>query len=313
MNDNNLNITNSESEVDLLVLLRILIVGKWTIMCLTTIFSIVGIIISLLLPNIYESKAILVSTSTNNQSSLLQNYGTLANIAGIDIPNEGAESNALKALEKLNTLSFFESNIMPNIFLPNLMGLKYWNAESNSLEYDNKIYNLKTNSWVRNYSYPQKLIPSAQESFNVFQNNHLSIYTDQKTNFITIKIKHQSPYIAKKWTELFVNEINSFYRIKDKNEAEKAINYLNGLIANTNLSEIRQVIASLLQQETQKLTLIMANDYYVFEYIDPPAVMEEKSLPSRALICILAALLGVIFSTMFVLIMHYISNRKLDT
>ena len=45
-------------------------------------------------------------------------------------------------------------------------------------------------------------------------------------------------------------------------------------------------MAELQQQEIQKLTLMEASEFYVFEYIDPPAVMEKKSEPSRAMICI---------------------------
>ena len=44
------------------------------------------------------------------------------------------------ALEKVVSLSFFETNILPNIFLPDLMALKSWNYDSNSLIYDARIY-----------------------------------------------------------------------------------------------------------------------------------------------------------------------------
>ena len=91
---------------------------------------------------------------------------------------------------------------------------------------------------------------------------------------------------------MVVNEVNAFYRQKDKSESEKAVSYLNQQISMTGLSEIKQVLAQLLQEETKKLTLIEANQFYVFDYIDPPAVMEKKSEPKRALICILSALLG---------------------
>ena len=73
----------------------------------------------------------------------------------------------------------------------------------------------------------------------------------------------------------------------------------------TSLSEIKQVIAQLLQEETQKLTLIEANQSYVFDYIDPPAVMEQKTEPKRSLICILSTLFGLIFGIGMVLIRHY--------
>ena len=82
-------------------------------------------------------------------------------------------------------------------------------------------------------------------------------------------------------------------------------------IAQTSFTEIKQVIAELLQQKTQQLTLIEASDFYVFEYIDPPAVMERKSEPRRAIICVLGALIGVIISIIVILIRHYVINKKI--
>ena len=64
-------------------------------------------------------------------------------------------------------------------------------------------------------------------------------------------------------------------------------------------------ISQLLHEETKKLALIEANQSYIFEYIDPPAVMEKKSEPKRSLICILSALLGGLLSIIFVLIKNY--------
>ena len=120
----------------------------------------------------------------------------------------------------------------------------------------------------------------------------MSFSEDKQSGFINIAIKHQSPIIAKEWVDLLINQINAFYREKDRAEAERAVAYLNKQITKTSLTEIKQVIAVLLQQETQKLTLIEANEAYVFDYIDPPVVMERKSEPCRALICIIGAFIG---------------------
>jgi uncharacterized protein involved in exopolysaccharide biosynthesis len=153
-------------------------------------------------------------------------------------------------------------------------------------------------------------IPSAQESFMVFTTQHLRLSEDKSSGFISLSIKHQSPFVAKQWTELVVNEVNSFYRQKDKAESKKAVSYLNQQISMTGLSEIKQVLAQLLQEETKKLTLIEANQSYVFDYIDPPAVMEQSSDPKRALICILVALFGGMISILLVLIKYYAFTKK---
>ena len=299
-----------DDEIDLRELFYVLLEGKWIIVSLTAFVSIIGVIYSLLLPNIYESKAMLVPVnSSSGISGALGSYSGLAGLAGISLPSGGDEGNSAKAIQKISSLSFFENNILPNIHLPDLMAVKSWNSKTNTLTFDDSIYDTNSNTWIRDFSYPKQQIPSSQESYAVFK-QHLSLNDDKKSGFITLSIKHQSPFVAKQWVELVVNEVNAFYRQKDKSESEKAVNYLNQKISMTGLSEIKQVLAQLLQEETKKLTLVEANQYYVFDYIDPPAVMEKKSEPKRALICILSALLGGMLSVLFVLIRHYAIKQK---
>lgn len=300
-----------DDEIDLRELFYVLLEGKWIIVSLTAFVSIIGVIYSLLLPNIYESKAMLVPVNSSSSiSGARGSYSGLAGFAGIRLPPGLDEGNSAKAIEKISTLSFFEKNILPNIHLPDLMAIKSWNSKTNIVAFDESLYDTSSNTWIRDYSYPKQQIPSAQESFERFKKAHLSLSDDEKSGFITLSIKHQSPFIAKQWAELVVNEVNAFYRQKDKSESEKAVNYLNQQISTTDLSEIKQVLAQLLQEETKKLTLIEANQYYVFDYIDPPAVMEKKSKPKRAVICILFALLGGMLSIFLVLIKHYKVKQK---
>lgn len=298
-------------EINLRELFYVLLEGKWIIVFLTAFVSIIGVIYSLALPNIYQSKTILVAVNSSNSiSSALRSYSGLAGFAGISLPSDGDVSNSTKAIEKISSLSFFKNNILPNIHLPDLMAVKSWNSKTNTLVFDDNIYDTNNNSWIIDFSDPQKQIPSAQKSYLVFK-QHLSISNDRKSGFITLSIKHQSPFVAKQWVEMIVNEVNTFYKQKDKSQSEKAVSYLNQQISMTSLSEIKQVLAQLIQEETKKLTLIEANQYYVFDYIDPPAVMEKKSEPKRALICILSALLGAMLSIILVLIRHYIVKQKI--
>jgi len=301
-----------DDEIDLRELFYVLLEGKWIIVSLTAFVSIIGVIYSLALPNIYQSKTILVPVNPSSGiSGALGSYSGLAGLAGISLPSGGDEGNSAKAIQKISSLSFFENNILPNIHLPDLMAVKSWNSKTNIVAFDESIYETNSNTWVRDYSYPQQQIPSAQESFEVFK-THLTLKEGNDYGFITLSIKHQSPLIAKQWVELVVDEVNAFYRQKDKLESEKAVSYLNQQISMTGLSEIKQVLAQLLQEETKKLTLIEANQYYVFDYVDPPAAMEEKSEPKRALICILSFLLGGMLSIFLVLIRHHVFGKKIS-
>ncbi len=292
-------------EIDLIQLIKVLMSGKWIILSITTIASILVVIYSLSLPNIYKSEALLSPvTSQKGLAGAVQNFSGLASLAGINLPSEGTDSNAGKALEKVSSLSFFQEQILPNIFVPDLLAVESWSRGENLINYDNEIYDSVTGSWTRDVEPYQSPEPSVQESFRAF-GEHIGISKDLKTGFIKLSVKHQSPYVAQAWAELIILKINAFYKDKDKEEAEASVRYLNTQIAQTSYAEIREVISQLLQQQTQKLTLIEANDYYVFEYIDPPAVMERKAEPMRAMICIIGAILGGLLGCIIVLFRHY--------
>lgn len=293
-----------EDEINMKEVLMLIFDGKWLITSITIFASLIGIYHSLSLPDIYKSQAILSPVElSQNKFGSLDSYSSLVSLSGINIQSQLSDSNISKAIEKINSLSFFKDSIMPYIFLPDLMAVGSWQPKSNIITYDKNIYDEKTGSWVRDFSFPQKQIPSAQESFKKFKNEHLTLIEDNN-GFILLTIRHQSPFVAKEWTNLIVDKINSFYRSEDKQRALKAIDFLNLKINQTNLAEIKQVIAGLLQEETKKLALIEANDFYVFSYIDPPAVMEVKSEPKRLIICLISALLGVLIGTFFVLMRH---------
>ena len=299
-----------EDEIDLAVLIGALWQGKWIIMGFTSVASILVVIYSLSLPNIYSGQALLVPVSSKDSvSGAAQNLGGLASLAGISLSD--SSDNSVVATEKLQSLSFFEGKILTQINISDLMAVESWNPNNNSITYDDAIYDYKTKSWTREVVFPQTPKPSAQESYKAFL-EHLSVVKDLKTNIVTITISHQSPYVAKQWADLVVTEINTFYREKDRSEAEFAVNYLNDQISQTRLSEVKMVIAEVLAQQIQKLTLIEANDNYVFDYIDPPAVMEKKSAPRRAIICIIGALLGGFIGALVALFRYFQPARLED-
>lgn len=300
INNTDVNISyHPDDELDFRELFQVIWQGKWIVVAIVTFFSITAIVYSLSLPNIYQSKALLSPVAEQGGSSRgMQGIGGLAGIAGISLPQSGG--NVVEAIDKLGTLSFFTNNILPNIFLPDLMAVDSWDASTQAVIY-NKNFNNETQTWSQ--------IPSSQESFLKFK-KYLSVNQKKKTGFVTISVKHQSPVVAQAWTELIVRELNEFFRVKDRAEATAAMEYLNAQMSQTSYAQIRQVIAQLLQQKIQQLTLIEVRDFYVFDYIDPPAVMEFKSEPARSIICIISALLGALLGIFVVLIRHFSMKNK---
>lgn len=300
-----------DDEIDLQELFKVLWNDKWKIISISALFSLFAIFYSLSLPDIYQSKAILSPVSNQNVGSVnTSGLSGLATLAGVDVSSKTEVTNTDKALEKLTTLSFFGEYIYPNIFLPDLMAFESWSPETNTRDYNGNIYDRSSNKWVRNFKFPQTQTPSIQESFDIFVNNHLEIKDNDDSGFIIISIKHQSPFIANAWLELIVKEINNSFIERDKSELEASLEFLNKQISQTSLFEVKQVIAQLAQRKIQQLTVMEVSDFYIFEYVDPPVVMEKKYGPRRSLICFIAALIGGILGIIYVLLFHYIFKNK---
>ena len=171
---------NDLDVIDLRELFYVLWDGKWIILSLTTFASIFAVIYSLSLPNIYESKALLVpAKSSSSISGALRSYGGLASLAGISLPSGGDDGNSSKAIQKMKSLSFFENNILTNIDLPDLMAFKSWDAETNTVLYNSKIYDTTTNKWILKDSDPTYKMPSVQKSYYAFKSK-LNLIVDKK-------------------------------------------------------------------------------------------------------------------------------------
>ena len=188
------------------------------------------------------------------------------------------------------------------------MAIDSWNQLTNEISYDESIYNLSEDEWVRRVKFPKTIIPSAQESFIVFKENHFSIIEDKENGFVSLYIKHQSPNIAKIWLENITNSINETIREEQRDRSSLSINYLNKQMEKTNYAELRQVLSLLITKETEKLTLIASNKDYVFKIIDPAISPELKTGPNRALICIIGSIIGMLMGSIISLIM-YIKNK----
>ncbi len=303
--NNNSNLNNElNDEIDIKYLIKIIFDERRIIIALTAIFSIIAVIFSLSLSNIYKSTALLSPVGDNastNQS--LNNIGGLAGLAGINI-SSASGGKSTKAITKIKTLSFFEDNILPNIFLPDLMASIDWDEESNKVIYKEDLFNTQAQKWSR--------IPSSQTSFKEFL-EVMEVTQDKTTGFVKISFKHYSPYVAKEWTELVVDQINDSFRTLDKLEAQASMDYLNAQMAQTSYSEIKEVIAQILKQKMQQLSLIEANEFYVFSYLDSPAVEEEKIEPTRSKISIFGAVFGLLLGILIVIVRDYLNLNARKT
>ena len=302
---------NELDEISLYHLFQILLKQKFLILTITFLSLACSFLYSIHLPNLYTSSSILSpSTKSDSMSSVINSYSQLASIAGVNLPSE-SNSNTKEAVERIKSIDFFEDYILPNIKLEDLMALDYWDMETNTIYYDDNIFDQKTGNWVRDVKYPQQAIPSSQEAFKEFK-EIFKITKDSSSGYVLISLDHESPYIAKEWVEIINININEVMRAIDINSSKSAIEFLKNETKNTNLTELRQSISMLLESQMQTLMMASVNKDYVFNIISSPIVSEQKSSPNRILILLLGLIIGFFIGCLVSISLHFFKDQELN-
>ena len=265
----------------------------------TTILSLIIFSLSFLIPNKFSSYATLqpVEDQSINMPSQL---GGLASFAGLNLQDSSNKTDL--ALKILTSLDFFESMYYEEDFLVDLMAAKKFNPASKIYSLDNSLYDTKSKAWVRN---KKEKKPTIQESYEVFIES-LSFFKDKNSQFFQISFKHISPYKAQKWLNVIIQKLNKHIKDMETDRAKSSLDYLMVEISKTDITEIKEVISSLIQKELSILTISAGSENYVFNIIDSPRVAEKKSEPSRIQILFIGFLLSLLMSISFI----FFKDRK---
>lgn len=297
-------------EIDLVNLFQTVWKKKLLIITITSIFAILSVLYSLSLPNVYSSQALLAPNEEDSSiSSQLGGLSGIAGIAGFGLQGNNS-SKTQEAIERIQSFDFFSKHFLPNIRMENLMAVDDWIPDENTIIYNQNKYDIANDKWVSSATDSDIAIPSNQKAFLKYK-RIINISENDDSGFISISVKHRSPYIAKKWVEIIVNKINESMRELDKKNAQNSINFLNESTNSATVQSIKDVITSLLESQMQKLMLASAEEAYVFKIIDSAIVPEEKSEPNRALICIFGTFLGGVLSLLIIFIQSYRENFKI--
>ena len=295
-----------DDEIDLKELFLVLWSGKWLISAITGVAAAVSVVIALMLPNIYTANALLAPAeqSGGGMSALMQQYGGLASLAGVSLPGGEDGSRAQLGIQLMKSRAFIGDFVERRDILPELMAVKAWDAGSGQIVFDPESYDAASKAWIREVEPPKLPTPSAQEAHKAFS-EILGVSQDKQSGYVTVSIEHQSPVVAAQWVNWLVEDVNAAVKAQDVAEAEKSIEYLREQVTNTSLADLQAVFFDLIQSQTETVMLAEVRQEYVFKTIDPAVAPEEKSKPSRALICVLGTLLGGMLGVVIVLIRHY--------
>lgn len=282
---------NNSDQVELGQFVILMLRLKWWLIGCCTLAVALAVWFSLQLPNQYRSEATLLpaNETAGKAGGLSSSLGSLGAIAGLSLGG-GGEKKSQVAMQLMKSREFFaEFNKKHQLTVP-LMAANGWDPATGQLRYDPEIYDITRNTWVREARELRSAEPANNEIYDEFM-KRLVIFQEKQTGVITVSLEFLSPDLAQKWLQLFVTEVNEAMRRNDVKEATTTIEYLDKKLQETQVTEVRELLFSLLEENTKTLTMATVRPDYVFKLIDPPYKPDMKSGPVRSLI-VLGALFG---------------------
>lgn len=293
-----------DQTIDITELFQAVWQRKIFIIIFVSICAVSSVVYSLSLPNMYSSKVLLApSEKQNSLSSSLGAYSSLAGIAGINMPG-GGDNLSIEAMERIMSFDFFSKHFLPYIELENLFAVDKWNRNNNTITYLKNIYDPVTKTWVRKVRPPKKNVPSEQEAYKQYK-LAVTVNENKKNKYVSISVTHKSPYVAKKWNDIIVSQINKSMREESQKIAQESIVFLNEAYNKTKKDVIKKAVSELIETQMQTLMLSSVSKDYVYKTIDSALIPEGKSSPNRALICIVITLIGGFLSIFISIFLHF--------
>ena len=309
--DNGLDVNTYDDEIDLKELFLVLWAGKFLIVAITAVFAISSVLYALSIPNQYKATALLAPAQSDGGglSSALGQLGGLASLAGVSI-GEGSSSEAQVAQEIMKSWSFVESFITDNKLDVEVYAARGWSKTSGELKFDDDLYDVDKKTWLLEDDQSGEFRPpTSWELFERFS-EMLSVSQDNLTGLVSVSIEYYSPQVAKEWLDLYIIAINKHMQARQVAKVSNNISYLEAQIAKTSIAEMREVFYTIIEEQTKNKMVAEASPDYAFVAVSPSMVPEEKSKPSRALICVLGTLIGGMLGLVIVLVRHYARSES---
>lgn len=296
-----------DDEIDLRELFATLWRGKWIIIAFTIIFAAAGVAYALYKPDIYQASALLAPAQDDAGGRIGGQLSGLASLAGVNLGGGDANKTVI-AKETLQSRAFLTDFIHRHNLAVPLMATKAWSMNAGEWIFDEDIYDASAQQWLSDED-GQTQEPTDWDLVKQFR-EQLSVSENKDNGMLTVSFKSLSPVAAKNWVEKLVHDINEHMRAQDVQEAEASIAYLEDKLRQTNIAGMQQVFYQLIEQETRTVMLANAQREYVFKTVDPAVVPQEKSEPKRALIAIVATMLGGMLGVFAVFVMAFVRSGK---
>ena len=302
-NLNNQTTSEFSDEIELKLLFKGIWLSRYFIILLSFIGATFSVFYAISIPDTYKSEATVLVETNDSDATGMSQYSGLASMAGISLG--GSSTNRKdEILHTMISRKFINEFVKNRDILIPLFAFEALGLNKETYTINNEIFNKTKNSWVDGAFKTKDGNPSQQDIFNTFT-DHLKIEEDFSTGFITISIIHESPVLSDQWLKWFIEDVNMHVKSYDMNQSEKALNYLEEKLLDSNIPDINKVLISMTQEEIRKMMLINIREEYILRTIDPSILPLKKIAPSRASLCITITATSFILSILLVTILSF--------
>lgn len=301
-----------ESVWTLLDLLALLWANRRSLVMVFFVTVSVSLFIAISIPSKYKAEALLAPASEGKSgglAALAGQFGGLASMAGINLANSSIDQVTI-ALEILKSREFLSSFIDKYDLLVPVMAADGWDISTNSLSFDPDIFDIESKIWTRVVKPPRGTTPTYTEAYEYFVKNILSVTRDKETGLVRVGVTFYSPEISKVWTENLIREVNFEVKSRDVAEATNSIKFLQKEIVKTQISEMKNILYRLIEEQTKVLMMAEIRDEYAFKVIDKPVVPESKISPNRVIIVFFGAVFGLLLAVLVVYIQFAVKQKN---
>ena len=233
--------------------------------------ALIAVYLALTTPFVYRAEVVVSPVSQGNEglgSSLAGQFGSLASLAGINLPGVGG-GGAQEALAMLRSRYLAETFIARNKLTAKIMR----KAPKQSL-------------WL---------------AVDRFRATVITVRMDKEAGTAIVSVQWSDPAEAASWANQYVATANEILRNRALAEASRNIKFLNEQISKTQVVEIQRVMYGLVENETKKQMLASTRTEYAFTVIDPAVQPEERIWPRRSLMVLTGGVIGGVLGALLAL------------
>lgn len=249
--------------------------GRWLILAFVVGFAILATAYALLATEWYTAEVVLtpagVKSTQTGLSSQLEGLGLLAGLAG---------SLGLSGQRIAEPIGVLKSRDFARQFIDDHGLLHVLLADD---------WDARRGRWKETNPRRQ---PDIRDAIEYFDKHVLRVDEDKKTGLITIGVRWKDAAVAASWANEIVDRLNDRMRSRALAESDANVTYLQHVLADTNVVEVKLAISRLLETELQKSMVARGDKQYAFRVVDHADVPKWRSWPKRKIVVALGILAG---------------------